>query len=287
MILSIFLSCENDDEKNVFGANNSSVSHTELGFELDEPNLILNEIAKGKLKNSINSVLLVMYGNTERKWEFEYIGNTDVISKMIFYLPHYKNCEQEVFEFSYNSINLIDKVVSTRINFCNEYKVIKVYTFNYNEDGLLKSIFMDNEYAVEENYFGYYPNGKIKEIYNDYRSSGSGVNFGVQKFYYDSLFKNVIKVDHLSGLNYHYIYEYSYDNNSNPYKDVFIAVSVFMPFIGPAYLSENNVTSMVTKNGTVDNGFEIMTEFQFNYSKNNNLLNYSFLNNERVFNVNR
>lgn len=100
--------------KNDINENNGTLNHANLGFELAEPTIILNELANGELKNYINSILLVMYGNTERKWEFEYIGNTDIISKMTFYSPHYQFCEKNEFEFSYNSQNLIDKIISTR-----------------------------------------------------------------------------------------------------------------------------------------------------------------------------
>ena len=282
----MMVSCTKDDISDING-NNGSLTHAELGFELDEPNIILNELAKGELKNYINSILLVMYGNTERKWEFEYIENTDVISKMTFYLPHYQICEKDEFVFSYNSLNLIDKIISTRKNLCNEFEVIKIYKFNYNENGLLKSIFMDNQSFVEENYFGYYPNGKIKEIYNSFRNSGDSVTFGLQKFQYDNLYENVIQIEHTFGSSYNYIYQYSYDNNVNPFKDVFVAVSVFMPFIGPAYLSVNNVISVNTKLGNVESGLGTTREFQFNYTTTNNLLDYKFLDNERVFKINQ
>ena len=273
--------------KNDINENNGTLNHANLGFELAEPTIILNELANGELKNYINSILLVMYGNTERKWEFEYIGNTDIISKMTFYSPHYQFCEKNEFEFSYNSQNLIDKIISTRKNVCNDYKVIYIYTFNYNQKGLLKSIFMDNQSFTEENYFGYYPNGKIKEIYNSFRNRGDNITFGLQKFKYDSLFKNVTQIEHTYGSSYNYIYKYSYDSNINPFKGIFVAVSVFMPFIGPAYLSENNVTSENTKLGNIDSGLGITREFQFNYSTNTNLLNYKFLDNERVFKINQ
>lgn len=286
-IVFLLVGCYNDDVNDLLESTNGSLTHAELGFELDEPNIILNEITKGELKNSINSILLVMHGNTEIKWEFEYIENTDLISKMTSYTPHYQSCEKDVFVFSYNYLNLIDKVISTRKNFCNEYEVIKTYTYNYNGNGLLKSIFMDSDYSVEENYFGYYPNGKIKEIYNNFRNKGSSVNFIKQKFQYDSLFKNVIRIDQTSDTNYHYIYEYSYDDNINPFKDVFIATSVLMPFIGPAYLSENNAKKMTITNGRVINAFGNTTEFKFNYAASLDLLNYSYTNNEKVFYVNQ
>lgn len=287
LILTIFISCNNDDDGYEYTEiENSPLAHVDLGFELDEPNIILNELSKAELKNSIHSILLVSYGNTYRKWEFEYLENTNTLSKMVFYLPHYQGCEQNIYDFSYNSLNLIDKVVSTRKNFCNEYEVIKTYTFNYNNAGLLKSIFMDNDYFVEENYFGYYPNGKIKEIYNDHRGQGSEPSFNLQKFTYNQTFTNVTEVEQIS-TNTHYTYKYTYDSNPNPFKDVFIATSVFMPYIGPAYLSENNVIKVLEKNENNIYNQEFWTEFVFNYSSVNLLMNYFNSNNEVVYTINQ
>ena len=283
----ILLGCEKEPKDDNFKIDNSPLSHAELGFELDEPNTILNDLAKGELNKSITSVLLVMYGNTKRKWEFEYIGNTDIISEMIFYLPHYKNCEQNTFDFSYNEQNVIDTIISTRKNFCHEYEVIKTYTFNYNSNGLLKSIYMDNDFFVEENYFAYYPNGRIKEIYSDHRGRGDEPRFRVQKFQYDNSFKNVVKLEVTDGVEPLYTYKYSYDEKVNPFKDVFIAASVFMPFIGPAYLSENNVTTVIEKNEKNVHNLEFTTEFIFNYSDTNSLIEYYFTDNERVYSINQ
>lgn len=286
LILSLLVSCYKDDGYELIKIDKYPLMHVELGFDLDEPDVILNELAKGELKNYINSILLVMYGNTERKWEFEYIENTDIVSKMTFYLPHYQICEKDEFEFSYNSLNLIEKIVSTRKNFCNEYEVNKTYTFNYNDAGLLKSVFMDNDYFVEENYFGYYPNGKIKEIYNDHRGRGVEPSFGVQKFTYNDSFTNVIQVESI-GTNTHYTYKYFYDSNLNPFKNLFIATSVFMPFIGPAYLSENNVIEMIEKNENNIHNQQFTTKFLFNYSNINSLIKYHHSDNVRVFNINQ
>ena len=146
---------------------------------------------------------------------------------------------------------------------------------------------MDNESFVEENYFGYYPNGKVKEIYNNHMGRGDEVRFGHQKFEYDSSFRNVVKLEHTSGDNYHYTYKYSYDDKVNPFKDFFIAASVFMPFIGPAYLSENNVIEVIEKNEMNIHNQEFTTEFIFNYSSNNSLIEYYYADNERLYSVNR
>ena len=285
IILTTLLSCDKEDKSVSSEIDNSPLEHAELGFELDEPSIILNELSKGELNRQINSILLVSYGSTYRKWEFEYFDNTDVLSKMIFYLPHYQGCEQNVYEFFYNVNNLIDKVVSTRVNVCDEYQVIKTYTFNYNDNGLLKSIFMDNDYYVEENYFAYYPNGKIKEIYNNHRGRGVEPSFRVQKFTYNDSFTNVIELESI-GTNSHYTYKYSYDNNINPFKDVFIATSVFMPFIGPAYLSENNVTEVIEKNENNIHNQKFTYPYYFEYYNNSQLIKYRDSEDEVIYYIN-
>lgn len=278
LLFVICFSCEKNtlEDDNYWNVYNSPLTHAELEFELDEPEIILNDLAKGELDRNVNSVLRQMFDNypnpAEKYWKFEYLDNSDRVSKMIFYLPHYA-CEKETFSFYYNQENLIDSVISKRVNLCQEFEVLKVYVFNYNEKGLLKSIYMDNESFVEENYFGYYPNGKIKEIYNDYRGRGRGPNFGVQKFIYDSTFENIIQVDNIRPPNYHYTYQYFYDSNENPYKNFFIAVSVFMPKIGPNYLSRNNVIKIIEKNQP--NGHEFTFEYLFNFSETGNLETYS------------
>ncbi len=276
LLTLIFFSCGSDDDIEV--VDNSPV-HGELGFELDVPEIILNELAKGKLDRNINSILSQMFDNfpepAERYWEFEYMDNSDQVSQMTFYLPHYAECEKEKYKFYYNQENLIKSIVSKRVNLCNQFEVDKVYTFNYNENGLLKSIYMDNDFSVEENYFGYYPNGKVKEIYNGYRGYGEEIEFYVQKFYYDATFSNIVMVDHAGPRDYHYTYQYFYDTNENPYKDFFAAVSVSLPMIGPAYLSKNNVVKMIKKNENNIYGEEFTFEYLFNYSNNGTLESYS------------
>ncbi len=269
LICSCTIDKEQDDS-----LNEVRLEHFELGFELDEPDTILNDLAKGSLDRRIYAILKQSFDNfpepAERYWEFKYLPESDRVSEMIFYLPHYGNCEQTKYKFYYNSENLIDSVVLKRTNVCNEFEVDRLYTFNYNEKGLLKSIFMDNEYSLEQNYFGYYPNGKVKEIYNNYTNRGTWEpSFIVQKFYYDSNFKNVIKVEHIApGNYYHYTYQYFYDSEENPFKDFFIAVSVFLPRIGPSYLSENNVIKMIKKSEINNSGYTFPYEYNFNFLDN-------------------
>ncbi|MEJ6791604.1 MAG: hypothetical protein QNK89_02395 [Lacinutrix sp.] len=289
LIPFILISCDKDNNQvdDQFSYLNTPLTHFELGFELDEPDVILNDIATGELDVLINSILVSNNGNTERKLEFEHIDNTNKISKMSFFLPHYQNCEKNIYQFYYNSQNLIDTIVSTRKNFCNEFEVLKTYTFNYNFNGLLKSIFMYNDYFLEENYFGYYPNGKIKEIYNDHHGRGVESSFGLQKFYYDDTFSNVIRLETFTNASPSYTYKYFYDDNKNPFKNTFVAVSVYMPFFGPAYLSKNNVIKIIKKNENNIHGNEFTDEYIFNFSSPNVLDTYYELGNGFVYFVNQ
>lgn len=285
LILGVLVGCEKDDENNL-DVNNGSLNHAELGFELDEPNVILNELSKGNLDNTINSIFLVMYGNTHRKWEFEYLDNTNIVDKMTFYLPHYQGCEKNIYQFNYNSSQNIETVVSTRTNICNEFEVIKNYSFNYNQNGLLKSIFMDNEFTVQEYYIGYYPNGKVKEIWWDSRGAGDEVDFGVKRYFYDENFKNVIRTEQQNG-GQDYTYWYEYDDNLNPFKGFFIAYGIFLPYVGSAYLSENNAISVTEKNNNNIHNQQFTYPHLFEYSNNGNLIRYRDIEDERVYHINQ
>lgn len=145
---------------------------------------------------------------------------------------------------------------------------------------------MDNDFFVEENYFAYYPNGKIKEIYNDHRGRGVEPSFRLQKFIYNDSFTNIIEVESI-GKSTHYTYKYSYDNNTNPFKNVFITTSVFMPFIGPAYLSENNVIEIIEKNEDNIHNQEFIYPYYFEYSNHEHPIRYRDSKDEVVCYINQ
>lgn len=287
-LLVALVSCDKEDEFNAPSSNGTELNHAPLGFELEEPTSILNELCKGNLDNSIHSIFLVMYGNTHRKWEFEYLENSDIIDKMTFYLPHYQGCEQNVYQFEYNDSQNIKSVVSTRTNVCLDFVAVKNYTFNYNANGLLKSIFMRSPFTAQEYYIGYYPSGKVKEIWWDSRNLGQDgpIDFSVNKYFYDSDEKNIIRIEQEETDNIH-IYRYEYDNKPNPYKGFFIAFGIFMPYVGPAYLSENNVISITEHRFSTRNNNQFTFPHEFEYSPTNTLIRYRDLDNERVFHVNQ
>lgn len=273
-------SCKEKSEDDI--SKLKHLNHAELGFELPEPNIILNEMAKGEVKRNIYSVLQQSYWNSnlsnENYWGFEYVENSDRVSQMTFYKPHYSGCEQDKFKFYYNSKNFIDSVVSKRVN-CGGFTVNKKYTFNYNKKGLLKSIFMDNPFFLEVNYIGYYPNGKLKEIYNSHYGRGDTPHFGHQTFYYDESYTNVIRVTNIhKSVNSSYSYNYSHDNTKNPFKSFFIAVSVLRPALGfGAFLSENNVIKLTEKNELNIHGVSSNYDCVFDFTNNGKLNNYKQL----------
>lgn len=265
LVLFILWSCSKENDT----IEDGKLKHVTLGFELDEPNIILNEFANGKLDRDIKSVLKEMFDEfpepAVRYWEFDYLPDSDQVSEMRFF----QTSEITTYKFYYNTKREIDSIVSNMLRPNSK----KLYTFNYNTAGVLKSVFMDSEYSIEENYFGYYPNGKIKEIYNSFRGNGSSVEFSKQVFYYDSTFKNVIKLDHTTSSPYNYSYEYIYDNHTNPYKGFLVAASVILPNIGrPANLSENNILQ-ITKIW-LDSPKEVKYNYVFNY-EDNRLVSYS------------
>lgn len=253
----------------ILPVKDNKLKHAGLGFELEEPDTILNELAGGRLDKNINSVLCQLFDEfpepAESRWEFKYLQNSDQVSEMTFF----HTSTETAYVFYYNGKSEIDSIVSNWLG----TDVKRLYTFNYNEKGVLKSIYMDSDYFLEENYFGYYPNGKIKEIYNSFRGSTDGVHFNKQEFFYDSTFSNVTKVNFTTDSPYNYSYEFIYDNNKNPYKGFYIAASVYLPSIAnSACLSDNNV--VVAKKKYANSG-NVSDHFYSFYYENNELVSYS------------
>lgn len=242
--------------------------HVPLGFELDEPDVILKDFATGQLNADIESVVKSWQINSIRpsrhQWLFQHVQDSKKISHMSYFQPHYVHCEIENFTFIYNAKGDLDSIIKIYDDYCIPFSIKYVYTYNYNEKGLLKSIFMDCESYVEENYIGYYPNGKVKEIYHDFRGSGVDADFNVQKFYYDPTFSNVVRVERRDSHGSETTL-YTYDTSKNPFKGFFISVSTPLPNIGPAYLSENNIKSKYYVNNNNTNGVSYMTNYIYNY----------------------
>jgi hypothetical protein len=270
LVLFILSSCDKEENLPKNDLELEVLPHASLGFQLDKPDVILNEIATGELNRDIRTILQQSYDQyfanpVEHFWEFKYQSNSDRVEQMTYYKPHYSDCEKTVYNFDYNSDNYVSSAIATKTNVCNQYEFVSKFTFNYSDIGLLESIFMKNESFVQENYFGYYPNGKIKEIYNDYRSSGDEIYFRVQKFYWDEDFENVIMIENIGRSDY-YTFTYDYDDKKNPFKGLFISVSEFMPHFGPAYLSRNNIVGMIRKNENNVHGSELKKEYTFDYN---------------------
>lgn len=245
-----------------------------LGFELEEPQTILPDFTNGQLAESMTGVLRSNSNATQLKWDIFIDPVTQKLSQIKFYKPHYQVCEENVFDYYYNDNGSIDHIISTRDNSCLEFVSIRRYDYTYNHDGLLKSMIMTNESFLEENYFEYYPNGRIKNIYSDFRSAGFEVEFLKRTFYYDDDYNNVVKEVAFREGDVHYTYDYSYDDQINPFKGLFIANSVQMPFIGAGFLSENNVISVTSKNERNIHNQSPTTDYLYLYNNNQQLYDY-------------
>lgn len=282
----LFLALLSCNKQETLVENQTEVlTHAELGFPLEEPVIILNELAQGTVDRNIHTIRK-QNASSEDVWEFEYLPNSDRVAKMTYYETHYQ-CQQTVLDVTYNADNLIASIQSVRKNECQEYKELETYVYNYNQNGVLKSIFRnsrmasnpDKDLELEQNYFSYYPNGKVKTIYNNVQRQGLQPRFGEQHFYYDREYNNVTKVEHKIEPSYHHVYEYTYDNKENPYKGFFVAVSLYLPHIGHAYLSTNNAVKIMENNVHNLNNQGHTYQYFFNYSANNQLDSYSNENN--------
>lgn len=157
--------------------------------KLNRPDVILNELAKGDFHNGIiTSIDLVIPASPPRQWLFEAVASTNKIHKMVLLNPYY-TCEDTKFTFIYNKKKLIEEIISVRENSCLDFVNKWIYTYNY-EEGLLVSITGRNyftsagiageNYFVCDNYFSYYPNGKIATIYSTFRDVSQTGEYGFQ-----------------------------------------------------------------------------------------------------------
>lgn len=248
--------------------------------ELKNPDVILNDIGKGEIIGSkITSIYYQNYNSTPYNINFEYLNNTNKIKKLNYVNPNYL-CETTTLNYFYRNDNYIDKIVLKTINTCLEYEVNKTFNYNY-ENGVLKSIKMDNVSLIENIYFSYNPNGTVSEMYIDSRPKSETNIYGYQKFSYEyDINKNVtsFKQEDFSTNQYDHKYTFTYDNKTNPFKGFFITLSARRPSLGftsgagPFFLSENNITSIKEEyiNITASPIFEY---FDLNF-QNNNLIDY-------------
>ncbi|MFC6997790.1 hypothetical protein [Rufibacter roseus] len=142
-----------------------------------------------------------------------------------------------------------------------------VYKYNY-EEGLLVGITgisylnsptaKDETYYVVDNYFSYYPNGKVKDIYSNFRSAFHTWEYGFQRisFVYDDR-GNIKEVWRQEYPDEQYFEKYTleYDENLNPLKGFYVVSSVqsslpgvgYAAALGPRFLSKNCVVSIKTE----------------------------------------
>jgi hypothetical protein len=275
----ILISCSNNDINNdseIEQQNNIEIP------ELQEPDIILNEIAKGTLGDNIKSLYHQTYNRTNLNYFFEFIENTNRIDRIIIIDPNYW-CEETVIQYYYHEDKLIDKIHSIKTNVCLELVVDKIYNYNY-KNGYLESIIMDNESLIEENYFSYNSNGTIDAIYSDYRSlSDFADGYSKTSYIYDengNVSEMIGESAHIS--TYDKKYSFTYDTNNNIFKGFYVIGSFYQPSFGiesghgPFFLSGNNITS-IKKEYLYNNNEPQYEYFTTNY-ENNILLDYGHKN---------
>ncbi|GGK64086.1 hypothetical protein ACD591_01140 [Rufibacter glacialis] len=276
LILAITFGCSDKEEQ-------EDPAPTQKPFQpvlpkLERPEVILNELAKGEFHNgTISAIHLRIPGSPPRQWVFEPDADRSKMRKVTRINPYY-TCEETQYTYRYHPGGLIDEIVSVRDD-CKQYTVTWVYKYNY-EQGLLVSITgksfynsataKDETYYVVDNFFSYYPNGKVKDIYSSFRSAYHTWEYGFQRrtFAYDER-GNITEVwvQEQTQADYHDKYTLEYDGNPNPLKGFFIVSSVqseipgvgFAPALGPRALSNNCVVSIKTEK--VNNSRPPFTEY--------------------------
>lgn len=245
----VFILC-GCSKNTVDNSNNNQTLHPQIA-NLPEPDTVLNTIASGIIKGAqIKDITHLNYFGADYNYHFEFFENTNRIKKIIRTDPNYL-CQTTHINYFYTASNLIDKIKSVRINTCLEFEVKKVYHYNY-KNGVLKSIIMENESFIEENYFAYNLNGTVSAMYTNFRPIYEPL-YGFQKFTYTYDNHGNVKAftqEDYSDSNYDKKYTFTYDENKNIFQGFFIILSFQQPsfsFVGgggPFFLSKNNIISM-------------------------------------------
>jgi hypothetical protein len=247
---SLFIACDKADDLIMIQAPQSIIPVPEL----HNPDVILNDIATGKISGpKMARIYFENYNDTPYRIYIEYVGDdTDRIKKLTYINPNY-TCEVTTLTFTYRIADeFIDKVALNTVNTCLEYEVNKIFNYNY-EHGVLKSIKMDNDAFFENVYFSYNPDGTVAILYRDSRPKSDPTFYGYQKFIYTyDANKNVTSYvrEDFSSNQYDQKYTFTYDNTTNPFRGFYISSSVRKPSLGfsssagPFFLSRNNIASV-------------------------------------------
>lgn len=245
VLFFLLISCDKDDDN---GGTNQVLTPLP---ELRNPDIILNDIAKGEIASRVSSVRYQNYNGTPYVYYFSYFNDSNKIKMLEYVNPNY-TCETTTLTYSYRNDGFIDKIVLLTINTCLEYEIHKTYNYNY-ENGVLKSIKMDNESLIENIYFSYNPDGTVAIMYTDLRPKSETNIYGYQKFTYKyDENKNVTSFtqEDFSTNQYDHKYTFTYDDKPNAFKGFFITLSARRPSLGfssgagPFFLSQNNITSV-------------------------------------------
>jgi hypothetical protein len=235
------LSCDKDnDDANQSQWPNLHGLHAAEPGGLEKPDVILNEFATGIVHSDrIKKVTRYTYNNVNSTYNFSYVGQTNRIDEIQWVQNHYA-CEVTHQKYYYNADNTIDKIISTRVNPCFFESYVFVFSYNY-DDGVLESIYMDNGSFIGETYFSYYPDGKIKKLYNSFRPKSDPYFYGFLEtnYIYDSNgnLTSLTSTDDIAETSY------VHDSTTNPFKGLY--TFHYMPRLGgsTAVFSENNLSS--------------------------------------------
>ena len=262
---AVFLSCTSDDD---LSSHSKPEAHHQLK-DLKRPKIILNDLAKGEL-NSENKIVHAVSDFPGGEFYFKYMPNSRKF-KQITYSSNGSWCVDEILQFYYRD-DLIDSLEFWE-NSTGCEKVLKTYRFNY-EDGLLKNITYDNsDYFIEESYFSYNEDGTIHQIFHSFRDKDvTEYEYTELTYFYDEnqnlveLFRNETHSD-----EYDKRYTYTYDSEINPFKGNYPIKSLlwtllgYESFIGPAFLSNNNLQKCVIE--YVSSGSRSEIYYETDYDK--------------------
>ena len=278
LITLVLFSCDKDVEKNQISVLTTDLTEIYQSLDLRDPDIILNEIAIGEAPFRISNILSENNVNVPpNRYFFEYFPNSNKFSKLITY--NNNQCREETSTIFYNSSNFIAKVETLTKDFCVPYEFTTIYNYNYSE-GVLKSVISNNTSFIYENYFSYYPNGKISIIYSVVKPKSDTTpsrTFIKSYLTYDAN-GNVQTLDGDHNDPYNIKTTFEYDDKINSLKGFYINNIFLSPIERIGILSENNITSIKNEYTNYPDTTPRISNVQYTYV-NNKVINYSFDNN--------
>ena len=221
--------------------------------QLEYPTTVRNELAKGQLLGScaqrtlvdtrpdpVRFITLTAHPKNRRVQRAEWEATGRVRGFAVG--------QHNRYDLFYRSDGLIDSVVYSRPRRGDEGK--QTYRYHY-QGGVLHSVQADETSPFfHEWYFSYQPDGRVSDMFTNFspRSGASPRSFTQWSFTYDTS-GNVTELRTIGDHRLDSLYQYTYDTLANPFRGLFVIKDlVVFPFaikLGPAFLSVNNVTSVI------------------------------------------